>query len=69
MNNFNRSPSGELLCKNLRCKDMFYKAAHEPVNPNGAAHYWCTRTYETFGPDGGVADHKECLGSRECYCR
>lgn len=69
MNGFQRSPNGEMLCKHLRCKDMYYKPSHEEANPNGAAAYWCTRTYESFGPDGTAAGHVECINARTCYKR
>lgn len=55
-----------VLCKNLRCKEMYYQA-FDPDDAITPMSFWCTRTSESFGPDGAAADNLECRPNRGCF--
>jgi hypothetical protein len=55
----------ELPCKYLRSKEMYYQAAEDDSFASGV--YWCTRTHEAFGPDGGPVAKAECCAGRTCF--
>lgn len=61
-------------CRKLRTKFAFLPlntADNEPVywqtGDGSTAVYWCLRTMECAGPDGGLAHASLCRGDRACY--
>jgi hypothetical protein len=54
------------MCKNLRCKEMYYQAFDSSDGATPMA-FWCTKTMETFGPDGSAVDNQECIPGRKCF--
>jgi len=65
MNNPNESAGFEIPCRNLRSKEMYYEAAEDDEFASGI--YWCTKTHESFGPDGEPVAKKRCCEGRSCY--
>lgn len=70
--------AGESLevCRKLRTKFAFLPlvtADNEPIfwqsGESSTAVYWCLRTMECAGPDGGLAHASLCRGDRACYAR
>lgn len=61
------SPPLQLLCRNLRCKEMFYQEALPENDPFASDIFWCSKTQESFGPDGEPAGKKECCAGRACF--
>ena len=61
------------VCRKLRTKMAFLPlrtADNEPLywqrGDGGTAVYWCLRTMECAGPDGGLAHAQLCHGDRLC---
>ena len=67
MNNPNESAGFEIPCRNLRSKEMYYEASEDDEFASGI--YWCTKTHESFGPDGEPVAKKQCCEGRLCYIR
>ena len=67
MQTLKSSPPIQLLCRNLRCKEMYYQQTVEEEDPFASNVYWCAKTQEAFGPDGQAAGKKECCAGRGCY--
>lgn len=70
------SEAGDALqvCRKLRTKFAFLPlvtADNEPVfwqtGDSSTAVYWCLRTMECAGPDGGLAHASTCRSDRDCY--
>lgn len=64
------------VCRKLRTKFAFLPlvtADNEPIfwqsGDSSTAVYWCLRTMECAGTDGGLAHASLCRGERECYAR
>ena len=57
--NFKRS------CRYLRSKEMFHQSDDDDAYASG--QFWCSKSQESFGPDGAVAGKSECCSSRSCY--
>lgn len=62
------------VCRKLRSKFAFLplvNADNEPVfwqtGDSSTAVYWCLRTMECAGPDGGLAHASTCRADRDCY--
>jgi hypothetical protein len=62
------------VCRKLRTKMAFLPLRNAEGDPlywqrgdGGTAVYWCLRTMECAGPDGGLAHATLCCGDRECY--
>ena len=62
-------PGRRIVCKNLRCKEMYYSpnALQEDAFHGGS--YWCELTHNGRGPDGVWADNEECTPTRSCFQR
>ena len=54
-------------CKYLRSKEMYYQGLNPEEDAFSSGVYWCSKTYEAFGPDGESADRTECCPGRSCY--
>jgi hypothetical protein len=54
-------------CKHLRCKEMYYQPRGQEEDEYSGGAYWCTKTYEVFGPDGEGAGRMECQPGRGCF--
>lgn len=62
------------VCRKLRTKMAHLSvrnADNEPIywqkGDAGTAVYWCLRTMECAGPDGGLAHASECGKERLCF--
>jgi hypothetical protein len=70
-----RAPRGHLLCKNLRCKEMYYEElvrASDPLVTDCAADthvYWCLKTCRQESPQGAALSLDACSPDRACYER
>lgn len=70
-----RAPSGHRLCRQLRCKEMYYRSDIAPpsalvTDPDDDNHiYWCASTCRPHPPRGseGDVDLESCNPSRGCY--
>lgn len=54
-------------CLNLRSKEMYYQEVETDNDPFASGVYWCTKTYEGFGPDGQPVTKGDCCTGRSCY--
>jgi hypothetical protein len=57
-------------CVHLRTKSHYLNAPvpGEPENPYPTATWWCEKTREALGPDGGTACPGACdVPSRRCH--
>ena len=70
----NRAPSGHRICRNLRCKEMYYTSELAPpekvmvTSDEDDRHvYWCVKTALKFGVDKRLATLDSCSPERECY--
>ena len=61
------APRGLLLCPCLRSKEMYHERYGKAEDAYSSGVYWCNKTYETFGPDGGEVGHEECIPGRGCF--
>lgn len=57
----------QIPCPNLRSKEMFYQAPGQEDDAFSSGLYWCSRTQETFGPDGQPVGKAECCAGRACF--
>lgn len=69
-----RAPSGHLVCRRLRCKEMYYRVEPAPPSalvtaPDEDGHvYWCAASCRALPPSGsGAVDLESCNPSRGCY--
>lgn len=60
------SETFQFPCKYLRSKEMYYQSS-SVEDPFASGLYWCTRTHETFGPDGELVNDAECKPGRKCF--
>jgi hypothetical protein len=54
-------------CKHLRSKEMYYQDRPLEEDDYSSGVYWCSRTHETFGPDGREVSRPECKAPRACF--
>ncbi len=54
-------------CRHLRSKEMFYHGEGPEHEPYASDAFWCTKTHETFGPDGQPAVKVQCCAGRSCF--
>ncbi len=70
-----RAPAGHLLCRSLRCKEMYYRSllpedrARAVVTDAATDHhvYWCIKTGRAVGPDQDAVALNDCHPERDCY--
>lgn len=71
-----RAPSGHRLCRNLRCKEMYYettemieRARKNPAEAFENKIFWCLKTYQAHGPEpeGKACGAEQCPPTRACY--
>ena len=57
------------LCPSLRWKGQFILAEPDPtVQPSNDGLFWCTHTQTCIGPDGELAEPRNCSSaSRGCH--
>ena len=68
-----RAPSGHRICRDLRCKEMYYRT--DPAPPSALVTdadddnhvYWCASTCRSLSPEGGDVDLESCGPARDCY--
>lgn len=67
MNSPESLSSFRVPCKYLRTNNMYYSdvGSEDAASPDSV--YWCTKTHETFGPDGEPASKSECCTGRKCH--
>jgi hypothetical protein len=47
---------------------MYVDAIWDPTVPHAEDRlFWCHRTQQCVGPDGKIADDRECTAVRDCY--
>jgi hypothetical protein len=68
------APSGHAICKNLRCKEMYYTcASHLKKNVRVESDeddrhvYWCVKTANALGVDRKLTTLDSCSPDRDCY--
>ncbi|MBI2426056.1 MAG: hypothetical protein HYV27_24745 [Candidatus Hydrogenedentes bacterium] len=61
------SQRGLSLCKCLRSKEMYHERYGKAEDACSSGVYWCNKTYDNFGPDGGEVSQEECFPGRECF--
>ncbi|MDZ4859258.1 MAG: hypothetical protein SGI88_09745 [Candidatus Hydrogenedentes bacterium] len=61
------SPAFVFPCKHIRSKEMYYQSSTADDDPYASGIFWCTRTHETFGPDGEPVEKSECRSGRRCF--
>ncbi len=54
-------------CKHIRSKEMYYQSDQTEGDAFSGGVFWCTKTHETFGPDGEPVDRTECKAGRVCF--
>jgi hypothetical protein len=55
-------------CTCLRTKGMYIEVEPDPLVPNPHdGLFWCRHTLTCLGPDGEVADERNCRPGRGCY--
>lgn len=61
--------AGHATCRCLRSKEMFYEVegGADPIHNSGSGIFWCIHTQNCLGPDGQVAEPKNCSPVRNCY--
>ena len=53
------------LCPSLRWKGQFILAEHDPsVPPSNDGLFWCLHTQTCIGPDGRLAEPRNCCSPR-----
>ena len=67
MNEPESAPQFQIPCLNLRSKEMYYQTAGQDDDQFCSGLYWCSRTHESFGPDGQPVSKRDCSGGRTCY--
>ncbi len=53
-------------CRFLTIKSMFYDTGRDPWESTGS-NMWCAITQTCLGPDGRIADDRECTAARNCF--
>lgn len=61
------SLAANIPCRCMRNKEMYYEADGHAEDLFTGDAFWCSKTLETFGPDGDAVDSKECGPGRACY--
>jgi hypothetical protein len=68
------APSGHAICKNLRCKEMYYHCQshverNRPVESDEDDRhvYWCVKTANALGVDHKLTTLDTCSPDRSCY--
>jgi len=54
-------------CRHLRNKEMHYQTPGQEDDEFASGLHWCSKTQESFGPDGQQAGKSECCAGRDCY--
>ena len=56
-------------CAKLRSNSMHYSPDERPgkLRMSEETVYTCNKTYEPQGPDGGIANPRECQNGRVCF--
>ncbi len=57
-------------CRFLFSKGMFVEVERDPSIPQSGTDsglYWCSHTQTCLGPDGQLADDRNCKPGRACY--
>ena len=54
-------------CKHMRSKEMYYQSDQRDGDEYSGGIYWCAKSHETFGPDGGAVQRSECTPDRACF--
>ena len=54
-------------CQCMRSKEMYYQEDGHAEDLFTSDAFWCTKTLESFGPDGDSVDSQECGPGRPCY--
>lgn len=67
MNDPKTSAQAPCVCRYLRSKEMYYQPMGQEEDAFSGGAYWCSKSQESFGPDGNAADRQECLPGRGCY--
>ena len=69
-----RPAGGHRLCKQLRCKEMYYdskdqleRAQANPAEALANKHYWCLKTFTAMGPENEPCHAESCKPERACY--
>jgi hypothetical protein len=57
----------QMLCRNLRSKEMYYQSPGQAEDEFSSGIYWCGKTSENFGPDSQPVGKTECCAGRSCY--
>jgi hypothetical protein len=59
-------------CRSLRHKLMYVDARQASPgladDSSDTRVFFCVRTQDALGPDGGAVSPRECTASRTCYC-
>jgi hypothetical protein len=69
MSETTRRRTDQLPCLDLRTKTLYYGTdgdVPEIVDGSDTAVYWCLKTMQAFGPDGGEARPGVCGADRAC---
>ncbi len=68
------APSGHAICRNLRCKEMYYscqaalaKDIKVTSDEDDRHVYWCVKTANHVGLDQNLATLDACSPERDCY--
>ncbi|MBM4013515.1 MAG: hypothetical protein FJ293_00920 [Planctomycetes bacterium] len=69
-----RPAAGHRLCRNLRCKEMYYTSQEQmerwqadPVRALEGRSFWCLKTFTALGPESEPCDAAKCNPERGCY--
>jgi hypothetical protein len=57
----------QLPCRHIRSKEMYYQGFTQEDDQFSSGLYWCTKTHESFGPDGQPVGKTECCHARTCF--
>lgn len=67
MNTPDPAPQFQIPCRNLRSKEMFYQPPGSDDDQFSSGLFWCSRTQESFGPDGQPVGKTDCCSGRPCF--
>jgi hypothetical protein len=67
MSNSDSAAEIQIPCRCLRSKEMYHQALGQEDDQCSSGLFWCTRTHETFGPDGQPVSKHECCTGRGCF--
>ena len=69
LNESSRAPMK--CCVQLCCKTMYYRPDERPgkLHYSDTQMYWCSRTQDPQGPDGGDTSPLVCQPDRSCFCQ